>query len=95
MDDDTYIPRRLNDSWKWLWFDADVATVALSVWMLAVVANHFLVGMCFGALAGWLMMKLKSDKHPAYALHLAYWYLPAEMMPLHCTPPSHRRQMIG
>ena len=95
MDDDTYIPRLLNDQWKWLWFDADVALAAMTLWLLGILANHFLIGLAAGFFAGWLLMKAKSDKHPAYALHLAYRYLPAELMPLKRTPPSHLREMVG
>ena len=39
--------------------------------------------------------RAKSGKHPAYALHLVYWYLPAPVTGLKRTPPSYLREMVG
>jgi len=39
--------------------------------------------------------KKKSDKHPAFAWHWAYWHLPDALSRLKATPPSYIRRMVG
>ena len=39
--------------------------------------------------------RAKSGKHPAYALHLLYWHMPAAVTGLKRTPPSYLREMMG
>ena len=39
--------------------------------------------------------RAKSGKHPAFALHLLYWHLPAAVTGLKRTPPSWLREMAG
>ena len=33
--------------------------------------------------------------HPAFALHLMYWHLPAAFSGMQRTPPSHLRELVG
>jgi len=38
----------------------------------------------------------KADKHPAFAIHWAYWALPSNpITAMRSTPPSHLRRMVG
>jgi conjugal transfer pilus assembly protein TraL len=39
--------------------------------------------------------RAKTGKHPAFALHLLYWHVPAAITGLQRTPPSHLREMVG
>ena len=39
--------------------------------------------------------RAKAGKHPAFALHLLYWHLPAFMTGLKRTPPSYLRELAG
>jgi conjugal transfer pilus assembly protein TraL len=46
-------------------------------------------------LLAWAYGKAKSGEHPAFALHLMYWHLPAPVSGLKRTPPSHLRELMG
>ena len=81
MQSDTYIPRRLDDQWKLGFWDADVAF-------------PFVAGAGF-FLSRWIS-RTKADKHPAFAMHWAYWALPTNpATAMRATPPSHIRRMVG
>ena len=89
------IPRRLNDPPRMFWWDLDLALVAIALALLGMIAGFFLTGVMLGVLAAGAYSVLKSGKHPAFALHLLYWYLPACVVKLKCAPPSHLRELIG
>ena len=89
------IPRRLYDAPRMFWWDLDLALLVLAATLLGMVAGYFVTGVAAGIFAAWAYSKAKSGKHPAYALHLIYWHLPASVVQLKCTPPSHLRELIG
>lgn len=89
------IPRRLNDPPRMFWWDLDLALLVLAPTILGMVAGYFLSGVAAGVLTAWAYGRMKSGKHPAYALHLLYWYLPEAVVKLKCTPPSHFRELVG
>jgi conjugal transfer pilus assembly protein TraL len=99
MQSDTYIPRRLDDQWKLGFWDADVAFPFVFFlflgWMSSTKWGFVL---CAGAgflLSRWIS-RTKADKHPAFAMHWAYWALPTNpATALRATPPSHIRRMVG
>ena len=54
--------------------------------------THTAVGLF---LSRWVS-RTKADKHPAFAMHWAYWALPTNPLTgLRATPPSHLRRMVG
>lgn len=89
------IPRRLNDPPRMFWWDLDLALLVLAATLLGMVAGFFMTGVATGVLTAWAYGRMKSGKHPAYALHLIYWHLPEAVVKLNCTPPSHLRTFIG
>lgn len=89
------IPRRLNDPPRMFWWDLDLALLVLASTLLGMVAGFFVSGVAAGVLTAWAYGRMKSGKHPAYALHLIYWYLPDAVVKLKCTPPSHFRELVG
>ena len=89
------IPRRLNDPPRMFWWDLDLALLVLSITLLGMIVGYFVTGAALGCLAAGVYSMAKSGKHPAYALHLIYWYLPDAVVKLKCTPPSHFRELIG
>lgn len=89
------IPRRLNDPPRMFWWDLDLALLVLAATLLGMIAGYFVSGVAGGLLAAWLYSRAKSGQHPAYALHLIYWYMPAAVVKLKRTPPSHLRELIG
>lgn len=89
------IPRRLNDPPRMFWWELDLALLVFSLTLLGMVAGYFVTGTALGLLAAGVYSMAKSGKHPAYALHLIYWYLPERVVKLKRTPPSHLRELIG
>jgi len=89
------IPRRLNDPPRMFWWDLDLALLVLAATLLGMIAGYFVTGVAGGLLAAWVYNRAKSGQHPAYALHLIYWYMPASVVKLKRTPPSHLRELIG
>lgn len=88
-----YIPRHLDDSAKFLFWDMDVAAVSLIGMVIGVGADYPLLGLILGVAAGAAYNKLKAGKHPGMATHLLYWFTglpePKEL------PGSHIRELNG
>lgn len=99
MQSDTYIPRRLDDAWKIGLWDADVAVpfiFCLFAGWIAGTKLAFAVCAAVGFLMSRWLARTKADKHPAFALHWAYWALPTSpVTSMRATPPSHLRRMVG
>lgn len=89
------IPKRLNEPPRIFWWDLDVALLALSAALAGMISGYFLSGCAVGLLLASAYGRVKSGKHPAFALHLIYWYLPPTVTGLKRTPPSHLREMVG
>ncbi len=99
MQTDTFIPRRLDDAWKIGFWDVDVAAPVLFFFFVGYTSGSklaFAISMTVGiALSRWLS-RIKADKHPAFALHWAYWNLPKNpATSMRATPPSEIVRMIG
>ena len=89
------IPKRLNEPPRIFWWDLDVALLALSAALAGMISGYFLSGCALGFLLAAAYGRAKSGKHPAFALHLIYWYLPPAVTGLRRTPPSYLREMVG
>jgi len=89
------IPRRLNDPPRMFWWDLDISLVVVAAALVGMVSGFFMSGCVVGVLLASAYSRMKSGKHPAFALHLLYWYLPAVVMGLKRTPPSYLREMAG
>ena len=56
----------------------------------------FIVCALTGLFLARLVARSKADKHPAFAMHWAYWSLPNNpLTDMKATPPSHIRRMVG
>ena len=89
------IPRRLNDPPRMFWWDIDVSLLVLAAALAGMISGFFLSGCAVGALLASAYGRAKAGKHPAFALHLLYWHLPAVATGLKRTPPSHLRELFG
>ncbi len=89
------IPRRLNDPPRVFWWDLDVSLLISAAALAGMITGFFTSGLVLGLLLAALYADAKSGKHPAYALHLIYWHLPAAVTALKRTPPSFLREMAG
>ena len=99
MQTDTYIPRRLDDTWKIGLWDADVAAPVLFCFFVGYMSGSklaFVVCMAVGIAVSRWFSRSKADKHPSFALHWMYWYLPVNpATKMTATPPSDIVRMIG
>lgn len=88
-----YIPRRLDDAGKFLFWDLDVAGIGLLGILAGVAVDYPKCGVVFGIVLAHMYSKLKAGKHPGMATHLLYWFTgmpqPKEL------PPSHLRELNG
>ena len=94
-DASTAIPRRLNDPPRMFWWDIDVALLVLAAALAGMISGMFVSGCVIGVLLASAYGRAKSGKHPAFALHLLYWYAPAAVTGLRRTPPSYLRELHG
>ena len=88
-----FVPRRLDDSGKFLFWDMDVAIVALLGILVGISIDMQIIGLILGFVLAYMYSKLKSGKHPGVATHLMYWFTgapsPKEL------PASHIRELNG
>jgi conjugal transfer pilus assembly protein TraL len=89
------IARRLNDAPRMFWWEIDVALIFMGAVLAGMVAGYLFSGCAVGLLLAWSFGKAKSGEHPAFALHLLYWHLPAQVSGLSRTPPSCQRELQG
>lgn len=88
-----YIPRRLDDAGKFLFWEMDVAAFPLLGLFIGVATGFALPSFIFGVVLAYQYNKLKSGKHPGMASHTLYWLCgtptPKEL------PGSHLRELNG
>lgn len=88
-----YIPRRLDDSGKFLFWDVDVAVVALLGMIIGLATEYRILGVILGVLMAFGYKKLKTGKHPGIAAHLMYWFIGNPVSKE--LPPSYIREFNG
>ena len=97
--DNTYIPRRLDDQWKLGFWDVDVAAPTLFGVYLGYLSGSKLSFVLLVTGGVWISRwigRVKADKHPAFALHWLYWHLPiTPLTKMRATPPARIDRMIG
>jgi len=95
MSDDLshYVPSRLDDPEKFLFFRKDVAAIGLTGTIAGVVASHTLLGLVAGVALAAAWQKFSSGQHPGMSAHVMYWVLglPAPKK----LPPSDLRELNG
>ena len=88
-----YIPRRLDDGAKFLFWEMDVAVIGLVGVLVGVGSGFPVIGLFLGIGAAYSYGKLKSGRHPGMAIHLLSWFVgqpaPKEL------PGSHIRELNG
>ncbi len=88
------IPHRLDDPPKFLWWDFDVAILAMGCLMIGIMINQPLTFGGLGIFVGGAYQKIKAGKQRAFGMHALYWYLPFTFG-FKITPPSAVREFIG
>lgn len=87
------IPQHLDDAAKFLFWELDVACIALIGVLLGIACELPLIGLGLGIGMAFLYGKFKAGQHPGMAMHLLYWFTgyqePKEL------PKSHLREFNG
>ncbi len=94
MDDKYYIPARLDDVGRFLWWDFDVAMLAMGSFVIGMVIGFPLSASVLGLVLASIYQKSKSGRHKAVGFHMVYWYLGVSFG-MKRVPPSHLRDFIG
>lgn len=88
-----FIPRRLDSTGKFLFWEIDVAAIGVVGVLVGLAVGRPLTGLVVGAMLAFGYGKMKKGKHPGLATHLMYWWtgkpLPNEL------PASHLRELNG
>ena len=88
------IPSRLDDIPKFLWWDFDVAMLAMGGLVFGLVTEHLFVMTALSIMLAVAYQRAKAGKHQAFGLHFLYWHTPVRMG-MKLTPPSSIREYIG
>ena len=80
------VPTGLDDPPRFLFFDADLVAVVLTVTYLGAVLDHIGAGVFLGALSAYGWHKVSGLHGRGYGAALAYWHLGASSFGR--TPPS-------
>jgi conjugal transfer pilus assembly protein TraL len=88
-----YIPRHLDNSGKFLWWDLDVAGVGMLGMLVGMGTGHVLLGVILGIGLAYGYGRIKAGKHPGVAAHLMYWWFGQPQTK--DLPPSHLRELNG
>mgnify|MGYP003382871118 FL=1 len=88
------IPHRLDDPPKFLWWDFDVAILAMGMLCIGILVNQLITVTVIGFLVATSYQKVKAGRHRAFGLHALYWYLPITFG-FKITPPSSVREFVG
>jgi len=91
-----YIPRTLDHQEKFFFWEADQFILAVLIIGIGVSLGMMLTGIIGGGLVAYAYGRLKSGKHPKFASHLMYWWLPSTISSrTQITPPSDCRYYLG
>jgi len=91
-----YIPKSLDAQPRFLWWELDQAILAILLIGMGVVMGSMMLGSVSGMVAAWQYGRLKAGKHPKFAVHALYWWLPSNLfVSTRTTPPSDQRYFLG
>lgn len=88
------IPHRLDDPPKFLFWDFDVAILAMGCMVIGIMVNQTITFAVIGFFVAAGYQKIKAGRTRAFGLHALYWYLPVKFG-FRVTPPSAVREFIG
>ena len=88
-----YVPRRLDDGAKFLFWDMDIAMIAMLGVLVGMGLDYPILGMLAGVMGEFGYAKLTAGKHPGKPVHLMYCF-PGLPEPKE-QPGSHIREHNG
>lgn len=88
------IPSQLDDAGRFLWWDLDVAMLAMGSFVIGMVIGFPMLSLALGLILAAVYQKSKNGRHKAVGFHMLYWYL-GITFGMKKVPPSHLRNFIG
>ncbi|ALK35185.1 type IV conjugative transfer system protein TraL [Burkholderia plantarii] len=88
-----YIPSRLDDPEKFLFFRKDVAFIGMVGIVGGIMLGHVLLGVTVGVALAYGWQKFSSGRHPGMSAHIGYWVFGQPT--LKALPPSAIRELNG
>lgn len=88
-----YVPRRLDDKPKFLFWELDVAAIAFAGFFLGIYAGLAWGGVALGIFLATGWSRVRSGKHPGMAIHVMYWF--TGYPNLNALPPAYIRELVG
>ena len=71
-----YMPTRLNDPLRILYWDFDQFLIVATMFSLGVISKYIFTLTAVGLFVSWAWQRFKSGKHMWFLLHGLYWFLP-------------------
>jgi conjugal transfer pilus assembly protein TraL len=95
-DETGYIPKALDAQERFLWWEMDQAILAIMLLGMGAAAGQMLPGGVLNGVLAWQYGRLKAGKHPKFAVHALYWWMPSGLfIKPRTTPPSDQRYFLG
>lgn len=97
MNDETgYIATFLDARERFFIWEVDQVVMFAMAFGIGIGLGSGLVGIIFGTIAAWGYGRIKAGKHPRFAIHILYWWLPGKLfVSPKVLPPSSRRYFLG
>jgi type IV conjugative transfer system protein TraL len=93
---DSQIVSRLNDPFKFLFLDMDLAMLSSGVFLMLLMSGlPILVTLAIPAGIAYLLHKSRQDKPRGFIQHWLYWYLPPVFLQLRAVPPMWCVRTVG
>ncbi len=94
MDEQYWIPRRLDDPPQFFFWDADAAFMVIFFGLMGAMLGQILVGVVIGLLLARGLGRIKAEGGYGIIPRFLYWYTPSAWW-LKSRAPSHVREYIG
>jgi conjugal transfer pilus assembly protein TraL len=86
-----YMPKHLDEPERFLFWTIDEALTLIIPIFIGTMFKMFVVGIIISAISFASWRRLKGAGYMHALVYAMYWYLPADLMSMRYTPPSHQR----
>lgn len=95
-DETGYIPTFLDARERFFIWEVDQVVMFAMAFGIGIGLGSGLIGLLSGTMMAWAYGRIKAGKHPRFAIHILYWWLPGRMIiNPKVLPPSSVRYFLG
>lgn len=87
-DETGYIPTHLDARERFFIWEVDQVVMFAMAFGVGISLGSGLAGLVVGTLLAWGYGRIKAGKHPRFAIHILYWWLPGKIIISPKTLPS-------